>query len=174
MELATQVRGALTVDQWAALEAIVEGEEAWSSVTALELSGVAGDTIAELLALDLAARWEPLVGPGLKEDLVTLSEWGAYILGVEIDERMEVEDGAELEVPFWVMEGKGSDCVVLPKHARGCRLPFPELVADPVSQPDPMMAPKYLLDTWSGEPVMIWGHPVLIDHRRDRRRKASA
>jgi len=175
---AGEVREALTADQARALDVIVLAAEAWTTIAALALEDVADATLAELVGLELVERWDPpLAGPGMREELATLTPWGAYVLGVEIDERMTVEDGDAIEVPFWVMRGKGSDCVVLPKHARECCLPFPELVPDRESEPEDAevdVEPRYLIDPWTEEPVAIWGVPVEIERRQRSRRQARA
>ena len=168
--LADQVREALGDRSRAALEAIVVAPEAWSSVPALELAGVTEADVDELVALGLAVRWRPRVGKTV-EDLVTLTAWGAYLDRVEIDERMQLGDEQQvIEVPYWVGVGDGSAHVVLPKHARGYRIPFPELIEDPAPGPD------VLLDEMTGEPVLLWGRPIPLrsDRRRRGRSRASA
>src|SRR5215218_893632 len=91
----------LPVTHWWALDAITRAPRAWSPVESLAEAGH-GLALEELLALDLVMLWaKPKVGD-LPEALVTLTPWGAAVCRVELDERIIVRGGQEVEVPRWV------------------------------------------------------------------------
>lgn len=165
---AAAIRATLGLAELAALKVIVEGRvprrprvtthrEAWRTPDQLRESGVAEETVDELLRRKLVVWWTTPQGT-----LLTLTSWGAFVAQVEMDEKVVIdfEAGVELEVPFWVESGKASTCVVLPDRARMYRLPFPELVPDhrpehDLDAPDEPDSP-YVLDEWSGEPITLF------------------
>jgi hypothetical protein len=164
------------------LDAIVAGVEAWSMVDALEAAGHGGATLAGLEAAGFVERWERPDGLA-----VTLTPWGKYCREVEIGERTIVVRVAKTEggqpvigrdgepatvgvpelVPYWKAPGTPT----APRSALrvGCRLPFPELV------PDPLPGPEYLVDEISEKPIELFarlfdgspveGVKVVIDKR---------
>lgn len=149
---ADEVRAALTDAHRAVLGAIVAAPLAWTAAARLA-DRFDEATIAALEVLDLVVRW-----PLPTEDVITLTEWGQFVLRVELDERFESISGCHVEVPFWVLLGKGSDAVVLPRYPREVRMPFPDKL------PDRRPAPALLVDEVSGEPVtLLGGYTVRID-----------
>ncbi len=160
----------LTDGQRAACAAIIGAPEAWSR---LEDLADHAEALVELLALGLVVLWERPDYPA-----VTLTPWGAFVLGVEIDEewrdgveereeqpldrplvRVHLTERVKVETPVWVRAGQADHPVRLPRHARiGSTLVRPELV------PDERPGPEYLTDD-AGQPVTVLGVPVRIDRR---------
>jgi hypothetical protein len=163
---ADEVRASLLPHQREALQAIVDGKLAWITRGELLRADVLPEDVDELVKLGLAEWWSPpVVGPNrLRQPLATLTVWGAHVARVELDERFILDGEEALEVPYWVGLGNGSDCVVLPQHARCCRLPLPEMVPDRESEPDPDDESPFLLDEWTGEPIRLFaGHAPKIN-----------
>lgn len=133
----------------AALQAIIGGEEAWIGEELLIGSGHIPDIMGALADLGWTERWAWSGGAAW-----TLTPWGAWAMGVEVQERIEVR-GVELrETPRWVEVGKVPPPIRLPRNAVEGRLPWPEEVADERTEPEA------LIDEASGEPVRLFGQVV--------------
>lgn len=177
----------LTTEQAALLAAIVGWPRAWASVAELAAAGHAGETLEELVALDLVEHWgRPHVGE-LPEDLVTLTPWGMAVCRVRIDERfewLETEDGGKAlaETPHYAELGAPEWPIHLPQAGREHPLPFPERVVDPGPRPEDLAdvddGPEFLVDQWTGRPITLFagedgeGVPVVREKRTHRGRKA--
>jgi hypothetical protein len=124
----------------------------WSPRARLELIASPGE-IDGLISAGWLEAWVGIVGgPAL-----TLTPLAAHRLDVELDE-FDWD-----ETPSWVRAGTADHAVVIPRHQRcGVPLPYPERVVDLAS----VRPVEYLRDeTWSDEPVTLWGMPVPIDPR---------
>ena len=152
--------GDLTAEQRALLDAIIRGGPdprralAWSLVAALELAGHAVATIDGLASLDLVARWQAPEGPCL-----TLSPYGAWLVGVHILERTTIVGEELSEDPYWAETTKEPPALHLPKRRHEVRWPWMDEV------PDPTTVRRQVLEDEEGEPVKIMGQVVPIDRR---------
>lgn len=156
----------LSDDETAALLAIVTGPRAWTSAKKLRRR------FGEATIKDLEEKgWlEPWLldsqGRPLVRESVTLSPWGAYTLGVEIEERV----GSE--IPYWIESGKASGPIWNTPQRNTVLLEFAERV------PDPSPGPEFLADLHTGEltsnlalAALLLRVPVRLDPRL---RKLSA
>ena len=174
---AEHVLGApLTSGQRAALAALVVSrghhdrptrQPAW-----LRLAGLGSDhaeAVTELRSLDLVALWEHdgLGHPLASGPRITLTPWGAWVLGVELVEDVD-------EFPYW----DTAEAPDGPRPRRGIRvprapgeygIPLPDLLVDPASIDEP----AYLIDEWSGTPMHLLGAEVVIDRRIKAKPKAK-
>jgi hypothetical protein len=161
----------LSDDQRAALAAIVGGRFAWTPV--VEMAGSA-DTLATLVTLGLAARW---TARGI--DAVTLTPWGAWVMNVEIIERVRIVGDELEEDPVWADRPAVPPRLRLPRRAHEVRFPWMETFPDPLPGPE-----EYLIDEASGKPLELFaklfdgewigGVKVKIDRRIRRAKKAKA
>ena len=165
----------LSAEQAAACGAVVGAPQAWCRADELaEAHGA--EVVAGLAAAGVLVAWD-------RPDYlaVTLSPWGAWLLGVEIDEvwRPETEEREErnearpiapaevwtervlVEMPVWRPAGHEERPIVLPRHMRiGRSIPVPARVPDPATERDV----EYVCDE-EGNPVTVFGAPVAVDRR---------
>jgi hypothetical protein len=144
----------LSTAQWRALAAIVAAPKAWARIGQLRQAGVRASTLHKLQALGMVALWGRL----RRGDAWTLTPFAASFLGVEI-----VERGPQ-ERQVWGEAGTAPKSVRVPAERWMRRLPFPELVPDPLPGPDS----EYLLDE-AGEPVRLLQQ--LVTRAKPRRRR---
>jgi hypothetical protein len=116
---------------------------------------VRASTLRKLQELGMVALWARL----RRGDAWTLTPFAASVLNVEI-----VERGPQ-ETQVWGEAGTAPKSVRVPAERWMRRLPFPELVPDPLPGPDS----EYLLDE-AGEPVRLLQQLVT---RAKPRRSAS-
>jgi hypothetical protein len=145
-----------TDGQRAVLASIIHAPRAWTPAAGLD-----GSAVADLVALGVVAPWsEDRKGRAIAGGpYLTLTPWGAALLGVEVAERWELEGGNAEEVPHWAPAGLPERPVRLPRRACEYRLAAPESV------PDPRPGPEQAVDD-DGEPLTLFGGvPVMVDRR---------
>lgn len=171
----------MTDAQLGACTAIVRAPEAWSRWGDVEAAWGA-DALDALVRAGVLVAW---ARPDYAA--VTLSPWGAWLLGVQLDEvwRSAIEvtivqpdparplvtettcERVMVETPRWA-EGEPTRPIVLPRFGRiGRSLINPDSIAAPEEEED---GPEYLLDD-EGEEVKLFGEslgggwPIVIDRR---------
>ncbi len=155
----------LSDDQRAVLASIVAGKLAWTLITETT------EAITSLVGLGLVERW---TARGI--DAVTLTPWGAWIMGVEIIERVKIVGDEIEEDPVWVEKPAAPRQLRLPRRQHEVRFPWMEVFEDPLP------GPEFLVDEESGKPIELFarmfdgewigGVRVKIDRRMKGKKKA--
>ncbi|AGA28409.1 hypothetical protein [Singulisphaera acidiphila] len=159
--------------QRAALDAIVAGGSlrlAWLPVSELVEAGHTPAVLDALVRSGLAAEWSLA---GVMQ--LTLSAYGAWLLGVHILERLSMR-GEELEEdPYWAALSKQAPPLRLPKRRHEIRWPWMEEILDAKSLPRQANSPEFLVDDATGKPMLLFdGIKVVIDRRIKRPKPSRA
>lgn len=111
--------------------------------------------IDELVALRVVVLWEQdKLGRPLTQR-VTLTPFGAWLLGVHILERTTIV-GEELEeTPYWAELDREPAPLHLPKRRHEVRWPWMDELPDPDAV-DPVHGPEFLVDEVSGKEIELF------------------
>ncbi len=131
----------LSADAVDVLTAIVGGRLAWTPVA--DLGNEAA--VDGLITGGLVIRWTTRV-----IDVATLTPFGAWLMEVELVERVRRKGEDLEEEPMWAKRPAPPRQLRLPRHAHEIRYPWMETF------PDPLPGPEYLIDDESGKPVELF------------------